>query len=365
MIRMFCGVAVTVAVTLAHAAAGQVSDDGTLQKLISSLSAAQPEERAAAAQTLGHMVGPQARAAIPHLIGLLERDSNAMVRSRAAEALGHLGESDKGVVAPLAKALADVDLQVRVASAAALGSVGPRAAEAVPALARALEDPDLLVRLEAAAALGKMGPAVSEAVSALERVLKTRPTAPNPSDPHGSPPRDDVRLRELAAHALGQAGHGANADVVLIETLEDPEPDVREAAVHALGVMGPAHADHAVPALRRVLQDETEAAVRISAIFSLRSMGSASVTALAEALGDSDPRVRWWAAMTLRYLGPPAKEAVAGLTRALQDKDASVRDAAQQALNKIRDPGASPSPPASPMPRLDPSPAVSPSTPGT
>ena len=362
--RTICGAA-TLAVTLSQATVGRISDGGPVEKLILGLGAAQPEERAAAAQTLGHLTGPDSTVAIPDLIRVLEADSNGLVRSRAAEALGHLGEKDERVVAPLAKALTDPDLQVRVASATALGSLGPRAAGAVPVLAQALEDPDPLVRREAAAALGKMGPATSAAVPALERVLRGPNPSPSPQDPHVTSAPGDVRLRELAAHALGQAGHGTNADLALIEALQDPDGNVREAAVHALGVMGPAHADHAVPALRKVLQADPEASVRISAVFSLRSMRASGVAALAEALSDGEFRVRWWAAVSLRDLGPQASEAVPALTRALQDKDASVRDAAQQALNKIRDPGASPSPPAGPMPRLDPSPAVSPSAPGT
>ena len=60
------------------------------------------------------------------------------------------------------------------------------------------------------------------------------------------------------------------------------------------------------------------------------------VAAFVEDLSDADPRVRQRAADSLGGIGPLAAAAVPGLTDALQDTDAAVRDAAAVALRLIR-----------------------------
>jgi len=215
-----------------------------IARLIQQLNGPTPEERANAAWRLAHLdMFPEAKAAVPILIERM-KDESTVVRSRAAEALGHLGRDDKAALDALIAGLKDRDLEVRAAAASALGDQGAAAADAVDALAEALKDSEPFVRHESARALGTMGPASERAVAALKEVVR------DGSDPI---------LREYAAHALGQVGHGAKADDVLIGLAKsDPDRYVRERAVDALERMGPAHADHVVPTLQHVLRSDTE-----------------------------------------------------------------------------------------------------------
>ncbi|HEX5037882.1 MAG TPA: HEAT repeat domain-containing protein [bacterium] len=88
------------------------------------------------------------------LQSLLEqlKDSDGTKRSKAAEALGELG--DPRAIKPLIRALGDGDKLVRMAAAEALGELGdPRA---VKPLIRALGDDDAWVRSDASKSLGKL-----------------------------------------------------------------------------------------------------------------------------------------------------------------------------------------------------------------
>ena len=93
--------------------------------------------RAQAALGLGR-IGPDAAAAAPRLIGLLE-EADEMVRCQAAQALGEIGGDFGATVAALADLLHDASAAVKVAAARALGALRKAAvrvsADARPALA--------------------------------------------------------------------------------------------------------------------------------------------------------------------------------------------------------------------------------------
>jgi cyclophilin family peptidyl-prolyl cis-trans isomerase/HEAT repeat protein len=95
----------------------------------------------------------------------LLRDPDALVRRRAALAVGRTGDPDG--VGALVAALADPVEDVRAQAAFALGVLG--AAEAVPPLAAALKDPAPIVRGRAAEGLGLIG---APAASAAPRIVE-------------------------------------------------------------------------------------------------------------------------------------------------------------------------------------------------
>lgn len=95
----------------------------------------------------------------------------------------------------------------------------------------------------------------------------------------------DWGVRETAADALARIGDAAVPS--LVETLEDPDRDVRAQAARALARMGP-RAEPAIPAL-------------------------------IAALNDSDKEVRMGAARALGQIGPAASEAVPDLINAIKD----------------------------------------------
>ena len=87
-------------------------------------------------------------------------------------------------------------------------------------LARNLKHEDPEVRLEAVQALAEMGPDAREAVPVLNNTLLTDP---------------DWRVRGWSALALGRIGPAAKESVpALLEAMNDPNREVRRAAIRAL-----------------------------------------------------------------------------------------------------------------------------------
>jgi HEAT repeat protein len=135
---------------------------------------------------------------------------------------------------PLASAATDPAREVRVAVAQGLGSIADEAAKS--ALAPLGTDPDPLVRAAALASgadsLRPLAPTaladpswqVREAATA---VADTGQLLTAVADPHPN-------VRRAAVRALGQLPASAEAVTVLTEALADPDADVRAYARHAL-----------------------------------------------------------------------------------------------------------------------------------
>ena len=173
--------------------------------------------------------------------------------------------------------------------------------------------------------------------------------------------------RALACELLGKIGAERSVPV-LLERLEDRRPEVRMAAVRALGDIGspdalPALSDaflarRCAPtnvvhhALRRIGGDAVrtfergvgseDPIVRVSSCFGLSEMAEerASSTFRLAGLLDTDPdaRVRTAAAAALGILG--GDDVPAALLRATNDSEASVRRSAAKALGSFDDPRA-------------------------
>jgi HEAT repeat protein len=139
------------------------------------------EERASAAFGLGMDYeqaskglitrGPSAEVAVPGLIeGLADKD--AMVRGRAAEALGKFKEKARFAVPGLCARLKDADSWVRNRACFSLGYIGDE--RAVPALIDALKKPGETERVAAICGLGLIGPAASPAIPYLRALAKDK-----------------------------------------------------------------------------------------------------------------------------------------------------------------------------------------------
>jgi HEAT repeat protein len=164
---------------------------------------------------------------------------------------------------------------------------------------------------------------------------------------------------------LGRIGTRRSVPVLLAR-LDDRRPEVRKAAVQALGDIGSGEAvpalgaaflelrvaptDVVMDALRRIGGDavtvfergvgSTDPIVRVSSCFGLSAMAEergACAFRLALALdSDSDARVRAAAAAALGILG--GEDAPAALMRATSDPDVHVRRSAVKALGSFDDP---------------------------
>jgi HEAT repeat protein len=196
----------------------------------------------------------------------------------------------------------------------------------VMALAQGLHDPDLRARRAAIDVLETLGPAAAPAANALIDALSDR----------------DRFVRWAAARTLGKISP-VQADAAvpsLAQLLDDSDMDLRLAAMTALERYGKA-SRLVVPDLVRAV-GSTEADLRIAAIRVLEAVGSpynvSAVPALADALGDANPRVRRQAARALGKIGPGARSVADSLRKALQDDDADVQKAASEALLDIMRP---------------------------
>ena len=167
--------------------------------------------REAAAAALGDLRMPEA---VEPLSQALESDASANVRQASATALGALGD-EKGARS-LEQALAsDAEEDVREAAADALGEL--LESSSLPPLLEAREnDPSPVVRSASSRAIGRFQQ------SGLEQAL----------DHSGEP-----SVRAAAAQVLGERGDSSAADN-LIEGLNDPSPEVQDAARDAVNNLG-------------------------------------------------------------------------------------------------------------------------------
>jgi hypothetical protein len=157
------------------------------------------------------------------LVARLE-DSDAGIRSTAAEVIGALEPRALAAIPALIEALADRDPIVKYSAAVALGSFGRDGAAAAPALSQALLAKDdrnesQIVEPDIVAALRSVGADMAEVVVPLAEALEGG--------------TDDARGR--AERALGAVG--AEALPVLAGALESDYDGVRRSAESALNAM--------------------------------------------------------------------------------------------------------------------------------
>ena len=289
-----------------------------------------PEFRRAAARGIGAIRETEGVSVLEVALG----DDDPGVRAESLRSLAKLGAF--GLFPSIAAALAnDPAEEVRVAAALALGELlaDPRApaSESTPleSLVRgAAEDRSPVVRV---AALRGLRAALDDP----RRAGHAR--APGgaigvllDASESGSP-----AIREAAARALGALLSGAPPDPARIRSrlmkllASDSKGTVRSAAASAL-----AFADEAEIDLAGVLRGDPHASVRRSAALALGGKSGAVATgALIDALGDSDPIVRWAALHSLAR--GIRRGATAAITQALDDAAPIVRQRAAEALGSV------------------------------
>lgn len=199
---------------------------------------------------------------------------------------------------------------------------------------RALERPDTEIRRQALFALGAMGSSAAEAVPVLTRILREDP---------------DPKARHQAALALAKMAPASAAAVgALAQALdEDAEAPVRMNAAIALSRLG-TQARPAVPALIRATQRranrtnlatfcftiQEEAAVALAHATAGTSEGVAALMKALESARTANKRLILVRA--LGEIGAPARVAEPRLRTLIAVDAPEVREAAQDALRKIR-----------------------------
>ena len=230
---------------------------------------------------LQESVTPSAERTVELLIALLH-DESPEIRRTAAESLGKIG--DQGSVASVLPLLADDAPAVRAAAAQALGRLGsPSAEEVIGGLTRALEDPVDAVKQAAAIAIGEIEP-VSKELGPVVNLVH----AP------------DVRVRRAAVRALGQVDASLWGPA-LVPALGDPDADVRQSVVAAIGASG---GPRGAAEIRKRLAEDVSPAVRAEAAYQVGKLGGSETRSALESVVAKDPDsgVRRWAEAELRSL---------------------------------------------------------------
>jgi HEAT repeat protein len=202
------------------------------------------------------------------------------------------------------------DVRERADSARRLGELGADALSAVPSLMSALSDESDIVRVAAAHALLQLDPENAEApVKILVEILLKRESE---DAAHQAALALDEFNREhpgVAKAAIVEARNGAESGAFkshmvqdLVVQLNDPDPELREAAAIGLGQMGTIAAP-AASALVEKLNDPGQK-VRFAACDALWHIGPASLPALETALDDDRRMVQIGSASALLWLGP-------------------------------------------------------------
>lgn len=146
-------------------------------------------------------------------------DPLPLLRSGAARALGHMGGEASTMM--LRAAVSDPEPSVRMAVADALGCCGDPTS--LIALVPLLGDPDPDVRRAAAYSLGRI--AIGDAATAASLAAAL------------AEPDQPLLVRRALAAALAHAPH-PDAQPVLLDALNDADPQVRGYAAKALGQIG-------------------------------------------------------------------------------------------------------------------------------
>jgi HEAT repeat protein len=246
------------------------------RELISELGDRDPGLRAHAAYALG-MVGMDGHDGPSGLRALADRlsDSQAIVRYRAATALGNFGPAAHEALLPLWRAYRDPQSawEVRKAVVFALGNIGlsqdngPPNRQVSGWLREALRDPCAQIRSDAIAYLVSFGKPSDQELNITRQAFKAMLND------------KDKTVAVWARVGLCKFDKKSEAYVRYVaDLLRSPETDLRVQAGRALGIIGP-DAESATLALADTCQD-TDVRVALTAMAALKLIGTAAIEAL-------------------------------------------------------------------------------------
>jgi HEAT repeat protein len=246
-------------------------------ELISELGDRDPGLRAHAAYALG-MVGMDGHDGPSGLRALADRlsDSQAIVRYRAATALGNFGHAAQEALLPLWRAYRDPQSawEVRKAAVYALGNIGVSPDNGPPnrqvsgwLREAALRDPCAQIRSDAVAYLVSFGKPGDQELHITRQAFKALLND------------KDKTVAIWARVGLCKFDKKSETYVRYIaDLLKSPETDMRVQAGRALGIIGP-DAESSTMALADACQD-TDVRVVLTAMAALKSIGTAAIEAL-------------------------------------------------------------------------------------
>mmetsp|Transcript_5074 Transcript_5074/g.18971 ORF Transcript_5074/g.18971 Transcript_5074/m.18971 type:complete len:598 (+) Transcript_5074:102-1895(+) len=325
-------------------ALASMADSQHAEDIKALLTDASPGVRAAAIETLGHLVSISAEVESlypPDALAqpLTELLADGRTRRAALTAVRLLGnKAPESCVGAVADAVADQDCEIRQAACHALGSLPLRCGAALPRLDELLRSSDIGIRAAAATAVGAIGPEAISLAGAVAQLLSDdgEDTSTLTSQMGAGCRRPPPQLRLPRCAALGALGRLGAAEHVksAVAALSDPSWEVRKASCEALGAFGAvAREEHS--ALSAVLEDDAFP-VRAMACYALGQLGSAEALAgLIEKFEDQAHSVRLHAVSAVGQLGEKAEEYAHDVFKLLNDPVAHVRASAAVALSRL------------------------------
>jgi HEAT repeat protein len=277
----------------------------------------QPEMERWATLTLG-AIGPQAKQALPWLLGLLADTAKpASHRAAACAAAAQIQPENAQVRKAVLAALRDASPEVRGAAIEALVMLAPHEPAAIGALARMV-----LLPADAPAAASALQAIGADGVDALQKALSSV----------------DEKARLVVAEALGgMGGEAVRALPVILKTLKrERSPAVRSALTLAAARIAPRDPDVLQLMVERLaapvaaVDADEKNPERDTGLRVLKLAGLAALPALQATLRSQDPVARLNVVQLLSKL--PAESVLHDLLARAQDKDEAVQVAALKAL---------------------------------
>jgi HEAT repeat protein len=286
-----------------------LDDARTSAKLSGALGDPSARVRAAAAQALGRFTGSADRS-----VWLLNatHDQDAWVRYYAVRSLA---ENRERTALPRAIELGanDPAMHVRIAALEAVGEIG--GSEAIDALLSTVGEPNAEL---VAAALRGLGHAFdARAEQALKTALRS----------------DDVVVRLAAVSGLRAGGSAEAIEGLAWTAAADGDEGVARAAVEALGELARRSSSVGHTAVGALLTIATEPHLRDTAVTSLAVLPELRIPAVVDGLDHARSEVRRVTIAVLERMKHP--DASAAIQRALDDDDATVRESAITALERL------------------------------
>jgi HEAT repeat protein len=232
-------------------------------------------------------------------------DGELTARIGAASALMQAGPEARAAVPALIKLLEKREPLISPFIVTVLGRIGP---DAVPALAKALESPKGELKAGAASALASIGPAASPAAPALLALLAST----------------EASQRSLAAFALGEIGHRP-ALPALKKALKDADRGVAVDAALALWKIGRDASGAGVLGEACASDDEGQALAALRAVAEIGTEASAAGKGVMAALKHRSQAVRLAAAPLAHVAAGKEAEALAAIEAEMKDKEAHLR----------------------------------------
>ncbi len=264
----------------------------------------------------------------------------------AMAALHNVGPTPAAVPA-LARLLSSPSARCRCAASEVLGRIGPGAAAAVPALVRNLDDADEDIRRAAATALGRLGsPGLYGLLDAIAAHRSEQLTSVEevPGYVTVSGWKAYASARELARLLDAVRRVGDEAPPLLDQAVAGADENRQYAALIALGATETSPPRHTLTFVQALSKPSAD--LRWAALHSLqrtKGLPEAGLAALAGALADDSPRIRFAAAVGIAeqqdiWGNRETRGAEAILVLALKEDDADRRAVAAAALCRFTNP---------------------------